>query len=671
MKFPKLSGASLVLALLQAPQWVAAVLEANETSTQLVLANDRLYAAVTKAGGSITTLTLDGQNLLGTRSGATGQGPYLDCYCTPAGFWTPGSVKPTYELFKGTDSTGTDYGGIVMSDTYTQTGQVLEQYWFLRDGETGLHTFSRVAYYNETTPFLRNLQEMRTLFRPNSNIWTHLLTNEGQYAPLPGTEAKAKQVVVQDATWDMSAAPNDAYVQQESDYFTKYTFQDTWRDVTAYGMFADGSNTNDGTTYGAWMVMNTKDTYFGGPLHSDLTVDGIVYNYISSNHHGDQTPNITHGFDRTFGPQYFHFNSFPADTDILTAHADAAQYADPEWNADFYDSIAKHVPNYVTSKKRGTFKLKVSIPKGAEKAIAVLAQDGIDFQDNVFDTKAYQYWADIDTKGYASIPMVKAGTYRLTIYADGIFGQYTQDKIKIKAGKTESVKVTWKEESAGKELWRVGTPDKSSGEYRHGYERDTEHPLQPEQYRIYWAAYDFPDDFPEGVRFKVGESDVAQDLNYVHWSVFGGRANSVRTEEYVGNGDVNNWTIAFDLKDAQIRRKDKATFTVQLAGAKTAAGNTDVFNASEPHANLKYTVNVNGKDLKPWVIPYYQSSSCAVRSAVICYNIAHKFVFDAGLLKKGENEIVLSLPYNATDYESALLPSSVYVQYDALRLEIK
>lgn len=53
--------------------------------------------------------------------------------------------------------------------------------------------------------------------------------------------------------------------------------------------FADGSQTSDGSTYGAWFVMNTKDTYFGGPLHSDLTVDGILYNYISSNHHGDQT----------------------------------------------------------------------------------------------------------------------------------------------------------------------------------------------------------------------------------------------------------------------------------------------------------------------------------------------------------------------------------------------
>ena len=67
---------------------------------------------------------------------------------------------------------------------------------------------------------------------------------------------------------------------------------------------------------------------------------------------------------------------------------------------------------------------------------------------------------------------------------------------------------------------------------------------------------------------------------------------------------------------------------------------------------------------------YYHSSSCAVRSAVICYNVANKFTFDPALLKEGENKIVLSLPYNATDYESAVLPSSVYVQYDALRLEV-
>jgi rhamnogalacturonan endolyase len=37
----------------------------------------------------------------------------------------------------------------------------------MKEGETGLHTFSRVAYNSEITPFWRNLQELRTLFRPN------------------------------------------------------------------------------------------------------------------------------------------------------------------------------------------------------------------------------------------------------------------------------------------------------------------------------------------------------------------------------------------------------------------------------------------------------------------------------------------------------------------------
>ena len=389
------------------------------------------------------------------------------------------------------------------------------------------------------------------------------------------------------------------------------------------------------------MVMNSKDTYFGGPTHSDLTVDGILYNYISSNHHGDQTvsiyrppcswsqaylvtaqhytrlrPHIRTGMSTVLSqvkikltcPQTFHyFNRFPPETDILTLQQDAAQYADPEWNADFYDSIAEHVPNYVPSSERATWKLHVDLPKGATRALAVLSQNRFDFQDNVLDPTAYQYWADVDEDGYATIPMVKAGTYRLTIYADGIFGQYIEDNVKVVAGgkhhANKMTRVRWHPETHGKEIWRIGTPDRSCGEFRHGHAPDTEHALHPAQYRIYWGNYDFPADFPDGVRFKVGESDEATDWNYVHWSVFGGKASHRRPETYVGNGDVNNWTVAFDLEQAQIERKKQATLTVQLAGAKTAAGNTDVYNASEPHANLYYTVNVNGKDLEPWIIP--------------------------------------------------------------------
>jgi rhamnogalacturonan endolyase len=293
----------------------------------------------------------------------------------------------------------------------------------------------------------------------------------------------------------------------------------------------------------------------------------------------------------------------PAGTEILESRADALQFADPSWNTDFYDSIAQYIPNYVTTSERGSFKLQASLPDNAKNAIAVLTQNGVDFQDNVQDTTAYQYWAEIDFTGAATIPRIKAGTYRLTIYAEGVFGDYIQDGVVITAGAEQSASATWDEESAGTEVFRIGTPDKSSGEYKHGYALDKTHPRQPEQYRIYWAVYDFVDEFPDGVSFKVGEDDVATDLNYVHWSVFGGYGNSLRNETYDGNGNVNNWTISFDLDQAQYENTTQGIFTVQLAGAKTAAGNTDVYNASEPHSNLKYTVNVNGQDLEPWVIP--------------------------------------------------------------------
>jgi rhamnogalacturonan endolyase len=281
---------------------------------------------------------------------------------------------------------------------------------------------------------------------------------------------------------------------------------------------------------------------------------------------------------------------------------DAFQFYSPTWNTAFYDSIAQHVPNYVPSSGRATWNGHIDLPIGAVKPLAVLAQNGVDFQDNVLDTTAYQYWADIDpSTGDVSIPAVKAGTYRLTVYAEGIFGQYTQDDVEVIAGEVHTTHARWREENAGTEIWRIGTPDKSSGEYLHGNAPDETHPLHPSQYRIYWAVHDFPTDFPDGVVFRVGESKEAEDLNYVHWSVFGGYANSLRPTPYYKN--VNNWSILWDMGEAAFNRKRQATFTVQLAGAKTAAGNTDVFNASEPYANLPYRVVVNGHQLDPWVIP--------------------------------------------------------------------
>lgn len=402
---------------------------------------------------------------------------------------------------------------------------------------------------------------------------------------------------------------------------------------------------------------------------SELLRNAFQYNYLVSGHYGAPVPNITHGFDRTWGPQYYHFNKGTPGTTLAELRADAAQYADPEWNADFYDSIAQYVPNYAPKSKRTTFKATISLPAGATRPLAVLSENGQDFQLNVFDQSSLQYWANVDAStGSVEIPMVKAGTYRLTVYADGVFGWFIQDDVVVPSD-SSSLSFTWEPETAGTEIWRIGTPDKSAGEYRHGYAPDTSKPLAPAQYRIYWAKWDFPTDFPEGVRYEVGSSAADTDFNYIHWSWFPGYANYLHPEPVYDN--VNNWTIRFDLTDAQLAGAETATLTVELAGAKTANGNNKWASLpDEPYSHLPYTVAVNGADIETWVIPPVRSGSCGVRSGIVCQNFGHMFVFPTAMLQEGANELVLSLPYNATDTETSVLPGVVYVQYDALRFEL-
>lgn len=240
------------------------------------------------------------------------------------------------------------------------------------------------------------------------------------------------------------------------------------------------------------------------------------------------------------------------------------------------------------------------MPNGATDAVAILSAPGFDYQDNAQNTAAYQYWTEVSDSGEVEIDQVKADTYRLTVYAKGIFGDFVYENISVAAGGVmDSGTINWDAESHGEEVWRIGVPDKTAGEYKHGYATDDSHPLRPPQYRIYWGAYDFVDEFPAGVNFTVGESQEGVDFNYIHWSVFGGTLNR---PGIVAAATVNNWTVNFEMNAMQLQAK-QATLTVQLAGVSTDAGNTDIFSSKVPYSNLPWTPVINGHELEPFVIP--------------------------------------------------------------------
>lgn len=389
---------------------------------------------------------------------------------------------------------------------------------------------------------------------------------------------------------------------------------------------------------------------------------------MMSNHHGNTSPNITNGYDRTFGPSIYHFNKGPAgqsvEASVASLRAEAATHANANTYAQFYDDVAQYVTGYIPTSSRGKWSSKIHLPDGAINPVVILSAPGLDYQDNGFDVNAYQYWVTPDAKGNIAIDKIKPGNYRVTAYAEGIFGDFVYENITIAAGKTTNTgTLQWRAESAGTELWRIGTPDKSAGEFRHG-NAPSSRSGAIDEFRVYWGAYDFPTDFPNGVNFTVGKSDIATDLNYVHWSVYG---STYTRPAIVASPTINNWTINFDTTAAQLKNKKTATLTIQFAGIGTEAGNTDVMTGA--YANLPYNVAINGNDLETFVVPAWHSSSCSIRSGITCYQVRNQWTFPtASLSTTSTNAMTLSLPFNAT--AGAVTLSSLSVMYDALRLEV-
>ncbi|TYJ55124.1 hypothetical protein B9479_004161 [Cryptococcus floricola] len=671
-----------LLAILGAAQSVVAEISYSESNDTIALSSSRLTLEVNKTLGALTGFEFDGIDVLGPVSGRVGMG-YFDCYCIPAvnaSVWSPDNPNPqssrhyyvgqsqnaTFEVHQGNDTSNNSWIGLIMSETYESTGQLFQQWWFLREDEPGFHTFTRLQFDNGSEGVdLGNLQEFRQVISPNSPIWTHLVTNEIQYGHLPSAAATANETTVQDATWYFNVSDNNPYVSESSDYFTKYEWADLYGDHFAHGFYADGSSSNsssnattNGTTLGLWTVFNNLEGYTGGPLRSDLVVDTNIYNYYASNHRGASTMNITSGFDRIFGPTFIYLNK---DGDLQSLYADAKSYSNSSFATDFYDDVADLIPGYTPSSQRGDFNAQIELPANATNAKVVLAQNGVDFQDN--------YWANVSSNGTVSIPRVRAGTYRVTVYAEGVFGQFEQDDVVVSAGDGNEAPffIKWKAESNGAELWRIGVPDKTAGEFRHGFAKDSNHSLHQEEYRQYWGVWDFPTDFPNGVNYTIGRSDPAKDWNYVHYSIYGG--TYTRPGYVVDN--VNVWTVNW-APDGDLNVTGKtAALTIQLAGARTASGNLDIPEPTSNYSNVDYTVRVNDNDPLVWTINYNQSSSCSDRNGIACYTLNHLFTFPGDWLNNNTNNVFkLELPYNASGGDVNFKDHSVSVLYDAIRLEL-
>jgi hypothetical protein len=284
---------------------------------------------------------------------------------------------------------------------------------------------------------------------------------------------------------------------------------------------------------------------FDGPMKQNLnfTTPTLITIEPNSNHYrtgGVGTTSIASGTagSRIYGPFYVRINHFGMAT---SSNIDGGVIKTPDdmYNdalaaaasfTNFYNNEPVLISKgYVPTTARGSVSIQVNGVAGAPRtAWAVLTAPGLNEQ---LSTAGYEYWVDISNTGSATIPNVVPGTYRLSVWDFGHFGELRQDGIIVTAGNTTTVPtVTFVPENFGTTVWTIGNPDRSAHEFLHGHyaQNFADGPLGYDD-REYYGAWNYWADFAStngAVIYNATagpNGSATNDLskwNYAHWGGF-------------------------------------------------------------------------------------------------------------------------------------------------------
>ena len=239
------------------------------------------------------------------------------------------------------------------------------------------------------------------------------------------------------------------------------------------------------------------------------------------------------------------------------------------------------------------------------------------------DGKYYQYWVRADAAGRFTIPTVRPGTYTLHAIADGVLGEFVKSNVTVTAGQTLKLgENRWTPVRYGRQLWAIGVPDRTAGEFLNGDHYWT------------WGLYNrYPEEFPNDVHYVIGQSDFHKDWNVMQVPRGDGSAR--------GRGTETTWTVQFDLGS---RPQGIATLRLAFAGTECST--------------LKLAMN--GIAIGP--VTGLPDTGVIRRDADRGWWEERAVPFDATLMRAGVNTLALTVPAG---------PVTSGVEYDYLRLELE
>lgn len=630
---------TLSLLLLIAQQAEADV-SLTDSGRDIVIRNESISMTFEKSTGRATELVHDGTSLLAPGQAAyfTMRGSYDDdsetVYVTDKERSSRSKFqrqeKCTYTVHRNTPEM------VDVSFTPEQTAGypfAMELHYVLRKGDSGFY-FYIIAKKPEQAGKAW-LTQLRFGMRVDDSMTNIRLTDE-LFGTIPDSEmiknAKGK---VMDAT----------YVLQSGEMITKYDWACLAESVPVYGL-SNGRR-------GVWIVTGGNEYLNGGPTKQHNTCHAtdrgpILLKLMYSNHFGSRGSYIEGDWQKIYGPVFVYMNKGESEQTLWADAKKRAARVQQSWPCQWLEN-----PLYPTARARVMGRFQGIESAAPVNGWVVLAEPTerrqLDWQQQGADT--YIYRAPIKADGSFEIPAVREGTYTLYAFADNVVGEYRMDGVQVGTSvQVDLGSLNWKYRTNGKLLWRIGTPDRTAKEFRHG-----------DDYRHWGIWFDYEKEFPEDFDFVIGKSDElrlgkvkTKNWNYAHtliWESPDGWKPELLPINDSGDGTWRAPTrkIRFESSGSL---KGQATLTIGIAGSGQGA----------------LAVGLNGKPLNDRID--LKNDSSIARSGIHGRFREKIITFDASWLHNGENTITLDLKTSAIKSGRRNYPP-FGILYDYIQLEVK
>ncbi len=421
----------------------------------------------------------------------------------------------------------------------------------------------------------------------------------------------------------------------------KYDYSAVQFDTPAYGWWSTTRHV------GLWMVSASNEYMSGGPTKLELTAhrdatftDSLtapapptLLNVWKGPHYGGTSLSVAGGEDwnKVIGPFLLYCNEGKtADAAWHNALSEARRQHE-QWPFEWARSAeypSKTERSVITGKilLRDPLSLKPVQSESVSNLLVglthadYLAGDGqeIGWQK---DAKYYQYWVRAAPQGDFRIPNIRPGSYTMHAFADGVLGEFVKADVTVERGGNLDVgQLEWVPRRFGRELWSIGVPDRTAGEFLHG-----------DHYWQWGLYYQYPKDFPHDVRYVIGKSDYHKDWNIMQVP---------RATANTGKGTSTTWSVVFDLNRVP---RGEAMLRLALAGTESS------------------TLSIAMNDLPVGVLRGLPNTGVIHRDADRGYWQEKDIRFDASVMRQGTNVLTLTVP--AGNVTSG-------IEYDYLRLEL-